>query len=74
MRKKLLTTAQDIVHYDFYRPENVQIVHPPASGLDRSFVRADPAPVPAPVLHRYSLDAWLDDVLVPSPQGAGSPP
>jgi hypothetical protein len=64
MRKKLLTTALDIVEYDFYSPQNVRLVHESTSGVDREFVLSEATPVPTSVLRRYSLDAWLDDVLL----------
>jgi hypothetical protein len=66
IRKKLLTTAQDVVHYDFYNANNVRVVRLPETGLDREFVLSSPTPVDPTILRRYSLDAWLDDVLVPS--------
>ena len=65
MHKKLLTTAQDVVHYDFYCADNVRVVRLPETGLDRDFVMSAPTPIDPAVLRRYSLDAWLDDVLVP---------
>ncbi len=65
MRKKLITTAQDVTNYDFYCADNVRVVRLPETGLDRDFVRSAPTPVDPAVLHRYSLDAWIDDVVAP---------
>jgi hypothetical protein len=63
MGKKLLTTAKDVVNYDFYSAGNVRIVQLPETGLDRDFIMATPKPNDPSTLQRYSLDAWLDDVL-----------
>lgn len=61
--KKLLTTARDIVNYDFYCPNNVRVLVAPDSGLDLGFVTSKPSRVNELILHRYSLDAWIDDLL-----------
>lgn len=66
IHKKLLTTAQDVVHYDFYNPDNVRVVRLPETGLDRDFIMSTPTPIDPAILRRYSLDAWLDDVLAVS--------
>jgi hypothetical protein len=63
LKKKLLTSALDVVHYDFYSADNVRVVLPPDTGVDPKFVNSPPTPVDPVVLRRYSLDAWLDDVL-----------
>ncbi len=63
INKKLITTAQDVVHYDFYNADNVRVVRLPETGLDRDFVMTPPKPINLEVLRRYSLDAWLNDVL-----------
>jgi hypothetical protein len=62
-KRKLITTATDIIHYDFYLPDNIRVIRAETPSLDVEFVRRPPTAVPAQVLHRYSLDAWLDDVL-----------
>lgn len=64
IRRKLLTTAQDVIHYDFYNADNVRVVRLPETGLDRDFVMSTPTPIDPAILRRYSLDAWLDDVLL----------
>jgi hypothetical protein len=62
-RKKLITTGADIVNYDFYQAENVKVIAPGEWNIDPGFVRSPPAAVPEATRHRYSLDAWLEDVL-----------
>jgi hypothetical protein len=60
--KKLMTTAGDVVNYDFFSEENVQLLRPDDLRLDRAFARNPAAPVSEEIRHRYSLDAWLEDV------------
>lgn len=65
-RRKLITTATDIVHYDFYCPSNINVIQAAAPALDPAFVAAPIAPIADEVRHRYTLDAWLTDVLRPN--------
>jgi hypothetical protein len=60
--KKLITTARDIVHYDFYSSENIQLIPIDEVMIDPRFIRGPARPVPERVRSRYSLDAWLADV------------
>jgi hypothetical protein len=59
--KKLITTASDIVHYDFYSPENIRLISG-ANAIDLAFLRRPPEPVHERIRSRYSLDAWISDV------------
>lgn len=61
--RKLITTGTDVVHYDFYRPGNVAVVHPRDLEFDPTFVRRPVEPVPESVRQRYGLDRWIDDVV-----------
>ena len=60
--KKLITTASDVVHYDFFSIDNVQLLRSEDLRLDRGFICRPPAHYPEAIRHRYSLDAWLEDV------------
>jgi hypothetical protein len=60
--KKLMTTASDVVHYDFFSNDNIQLLRADDLRLDRAFIRNPAVPVPEAIRHRYSLDAWLEDV------------
>ena len=64
--RKLITTATDIVNYDFYAAENIQVIQASSPSLDPTFLRTPLTPLPEGVLHRYKLDTWLDDVLKPA--------
>jgi hypothetical protein len=60
--KKLLTTATDVLNYDFYSDENVRLLSADNPELDAAFIRAEPLPYPPSVRRNYSLDAWIEDV------------
>lgn len=62
MNKKLITTNADIRNYDFYDPENITVI-------DREQVVLDPdtqksyRPLPDNIYRKYSLEAWIYEVL-----------
>ena len=70
--KKLITTASDVVHYDFFSIDNVQLLRSDDLRLDRGFICKPPAHYPEAIRHRYSLDAWLEDVFRLTAVGARS--
>lgn len=60
--KKLITTASDVIHYDFFSIGNVQLLGTDDIQLDRGFIGKPPAPYPDTIRDGYSLDVWLEDV------------
>jgi hypothetical protein len=60
--RKLITTAVDVVNYDFYPSGNVQLIRADHPQLDAHFARTPPAPYSKAIQRRYSLDAWIEDV------------
>jgi hypothetical protein len=60
--KKLLTTATDIVNYDFYSADNIRLLESDDLKLDPAFVRSPATPLPEQIRLRYSLDSWLAEV------------
>lgn len=64
--KKLITTGQDIVHYDFYSADRVKLVDLNDIKIDASFVSKKPLPLPEKIRRKYTLDAWLTDILKPA--------
>lgn len=63
MGKKLLTTGKDIKHYDFYLPTNIKILEVDNLRISREFIFGPTTPVSDVVRVRYSLDAWIGDLL-----------
>lgn len=62
--RKLITTAKDIVNYDFYAVDNIRVVQS-TSSLDPVFVNLPYVPIDMAIQQRYTLDSWISDVLRP---------
>lgn len=60
--KKLITTSRHIEMYNFYRPENIQIIQPDKPVVDAAFVRQPGVELPASVVEMYSLRAWVREI------------
>lgn len=61
-RKKMITTNQDVVNYDFYRPENILVVDRAAPLVPAAFMSAPYVILPDEIYRRYSLKAWLNQI------------
>ena len=63
-RKKLITTNQDVINYDFYHPNNILIcqrnkaLQIPAGFFDKPYQELDKA-----LRYKYSVAGWIDEVL-----------
>lgn len=60
--KKLITTSRDIVHYDFYRPENISIINAEEPRLDFDFLIEPPVQIAPHIVEKYSLNCWIKNV------------
>lgn len=61
-RKKLITTNEDIINYDFYRPENIY-VYKGGIDLKNIFFQTDYIDIEEEVYEKYSLRSWLKEIL-----------
>ena len=61
-RRKLITTNASIRSYDFYSPENIQIIGRDGIALTAEFFKTPAVEVPEPVYQKYSIDGWLDSI------------
>lgn len=61
--KKILTTNNDIINYDFYNKDNIQLVDRDISDLDFRFFHTKYNKVPKEIKHNYSLESWLLELL-----------
>lgn len=61
-KKKLITTNEDIVNYDFYRPENIY-VYEGKIDLENVFFKEDYIDVEKEVYEKYSLRSWLKQIV-----------
>lgn len=63
LKKKIITTNQDIVNYDFYEPVNVCVIDRKNPKLDNQFLDVAYRELPDSIYKKYSLEQWILDVL-----------
>ncbi len=61
--RKLITTNVALQDYDFYNPRNILIIDRYAPKLDSDFLYTNYEPLPEEIRSRYSIKAWVQDVL-----------
>lgn len=61
-KKKLITTNEDIVNYDFYHPENIY-VYEGHIDLDNVFFKEEYKEVDKEIYEKYSLRSWLKKIV-----------
>lgn len=61
-KKKLITTNQDIINYDFYCPENIY-VYGGKIDLENVFFKSDYIEIDYKIYKKYSLENWLKEIL-----------
>lgn len=63
LNKKLITTNQDIVNYDFYRSENIYVIDRCNPYIEASFFESEYVPLKAELVCKYSIESWLKALL-----------
>ncbi len=63
MKKKIITTNQDIVHYDFYRKNNVMVVDRNHVTYRKDFFSGAYEETSRQVYEYYAIERWCMDVL-----------
>lgn len=61
-RKKIITTNTDIIHYDFYKPENIY-VYKDCIDLNHVFFKKSYVDIDEEIYAKYSLRNWLTEIL-----------
>lgn len=61
-KRKLVTTNKSLRDYDFYNPQNIQIVDRRAPRLDKDFLQTPYQAVPEEIRQKYTMRQWLLDV------------
>lgn len=59
---KLITNNKQVVHEDFYNPQNVYIYDMGNFDIPLDFVITPYYPLPDEVYYKYSVSGWIDDV------------
>lgn len=63
LHKKLITTNPDIVNYDFYNENNIQMMDRNHPKVDVEFINRKYQELDASIYKQYSLESWLKNVL-----------
>ncbi len=59
LKKKLMTTNQDIINYDFYNEQNIKIFNRDNPKIEISFLKGCYREIDSEIYNRYSLRNWL---------------
>ncbi len=62
--RKLITTNKHIVEYDFYNPNNIQVVDRDNPQISESFLQGDYQALDEDIYNRYSIRYWVKEVLL----------
>ena len=61
--KKMITTNQDVLNYDFYLFGNVHVIDRLDPSVPEEFMSRMFTPYSSEILYFYSIDGWIEDVL-----------
>lgn len=61
-KKKLITTNEDIVNYDFYKPENIYVYNGEID-LNNIFFKEEYKDIDSNIYEKYSLRSWLKEIV-----------
>lgn len=61
--KKLITTNPDIVHYDFYNPNNIFIWTENTNSIPENFLNTPYEELPEEIYKKYSQESWVKKIL-----------
>lgn len=62
LNKKLITTNPNIVHYDFYNPNNILIIDAKKITFNLDFFETDYKQIPEEIFKKYTLNHWVETV------------
>lgn len=61
-RKKMITTNEDIIKYDFYREENICVIDRDDIVIPKYFLDTAYKPIEENILKKYTASGWVNDV------------
>lgn len=62
LQKKLITTNPNIVHYDFYNPNNILVINEENVHFDSDFFSSPYEPIPEDIYVKYTIQNWIETV------------
>lgn len=60
--KKLITTNEDIVNYDFYNENNIYVIDRENPEIPMDFIKSEYQEIETDVYNKYSIGSWLIEV------------
>jgi hypothetical protein len=60
--KKLITTNEDIINYDFYNENNILVINRENPKIPLSFIKGKYQIIDLNIYHKYHIDSWLEEV------------
>ncbi|MBO5098296.1 MAG: capsular biosynthesis protein CpsH [Agathobacter sp.] len=63
LHKKLITTNPDIVNYNFYNENNIQLLDRNHPKVDEEFINRQYLELEPSIYKQYSLESWIQNVL-----------
>ena len=63
LKKKLITTNRDIINYDFYHPQNVEIIDRENPVIMDNFLTNSFKELPEAIYRKYHISTWIIDLL-----------
>jgi len=61
-QKKLITTNQDIINYDFYNPNNILVIDPNDVEIPKMFFETNYESIPQNIYDKYTIGNWVKTV------------
>ena len=61
-KKKLITTNQNILEYDFYNPNNIMVINRNNPVIDKIFFDSPYEELESGVYKKYSIENWLKTI------------
>lgn len=62
MKKKIITTNNNIRNYDFYNPNNVYIIDRDQGKIDLEFLKKDYVELDKKIYDKYNIANWLEEI------------
>jgi hypothetical protein len=60
--RKLVTTNEDVVNYDFFRKENIYIINRDNPVIPDEFIKQNLIPLENQILFKYSIEGWISEL------------
>ncbi|MCD9575248.1 hypothetical protein [Flavobacterium soyae] len=61
--RKIVTTNEDILNYDFYNPNNILIINRDNPVLEKSFFETEYIAIPSEIRSNYAIRNWLSRMI-----------